>query len=186
MLVTTVLRPEHREHGELEIVRRPTEQFPDSRELPVGETERAVEWLQSGGAQGASVSAPGGRPIWKAAPAPGGKREQGTEDLQSGACGMPRRSAAPSPRNAPLPSAPSTQGARLGETEPPIEGSTPGSDQPMKVRNGSSPPPFRGLAHAPHARHLLRVDHARRRLRARRSGRGREQRGTRMWCTGFL
>jgi hypothetical protein len=45
VLVTAVLRPEHGEHGELEVVRCSLEQLPDTVELPVRETERSVEWL---------------------------------------------------------------------------------------------------------------------------------------------
>ena len=47
MLVAAVLRPEHREDGELEIVRRAPEKLPDSGELPVRETERAMEWCSA-------------------------------------------------------------------------------------------------------------------------------------------
>ena len=57
VLVAAVLRPEDGEDGELEVVRRPAEQFPDAPELPVGETERAVEWLLCDGAQKASLAA---------------------------------------------------------------------------------------------------------------------------------
>jgi hypothetical protein len=45
VLVAAVLGPEEGEDGELEIVRRALEQFADSIELPVGESEGAVEWL---------------------------------------------------------------------------------------------------------------------------------------------
>jgi hypothetical protein len=45
MLVTTVLRPQQRKDRELEVVRLAREQFADSVELPVGETERPVERL---------------------------------------------------------------------------------------------------------------------------------------------
>ncbi len=45
VLVAAVLRPEHREDGELEVVRRPAEQLPDVVELPVGESERPVQRL---------------------------------------------------------------------------------------------------------------------------------------------
>ncbi len=57
MLVAAVLGPEHREDRELEVVRRPLEQLLDPRELPVGETERAVERLLGDDAQGASLAA---------------------------------------------------------------------------------------------------------------------------------
>jgi hypothetical protein len=45
MLVAAVLRPEQREDRQLEIVRVPLEQLPDTVELPVGETEGPMEWL---------------------------------------------------------------------------------------------------------------------------------------------
>jgi hypothetical protein len=45
MLVAAVLRPEQREDRELEVVRLPREQFADSVELAVRETERPVERL---------------------------------------------------------------------------------------------------------------------------------------------
>jgi hypothetical protein len=45
MFVAAVLRPEQREDRELEVVRLPLEQFADTRELAVGETERPVERL---------------------------------------------------------------------------------------------------------------------------------------------
>jgi hypothetical protein len=45
MLVAAVLRPEQREDRELEVVRLPLEQFADTRELTVGETEGPVERL---------------------------------------------------------------------------------------------------------------------------------------------
>jgi hypothetical protein len=61
MLVAAVLRPEHREDRELEVVRRAPEQLPDPPELPVGETERAVEWLLCDGAQEASLAGAAGR-----------------------------------------------------------------------------------------------------------------------------
>ena len=47
VLVAAVLGPEHREDRQLEVVRRPLEQLPDPLELPVGETERAVERLSA-------------------------------------------------------------------------------------------------------------------------------------------
>jgi len=43
VLVAAVLRPEQREDGELEVVRVATHQLADTVELPVRETERAVE-----------------------------------------------------------------------------------------------------------------------------------------------
>ena len=58
VLVAAVLRPEDGEDGELEVVRRAPEQLPDTLELPVGETERAVERLLRDGAQAASLPAP--------------------------------------------------------------------------------------------------------------------------------
>jgi hypothetical protein len=45
VLVAAVLRPEQREDRELEVVRVALQQLPDAVELPVGETERAVERL---------------------------------------------------------------------------------------------------------------------------------------------
>jgi hypothetical protein len=45
MLVAAVLRPQQREDCELEVIRLPLEQFADTRELIVGETERPVERL---------------------------------------------------------------------------------------------------------------------------------------------
>jgi hypothetical protein len=45
VLVTAVLRPEEREDGELEVVRVPLEQRPDTVELPVRQAEGAVERL---------------------------------------------------------------------------------------------------------------------------------------------
>ena len=58
VLVAAVLRPEEREDRELEVVRIPLEQLPDTVELPVGETERAVEWLLRDRAQRATVAGP--------------------------------------------------------------------------------------------------------------------------------
>jgi hypothetical protein len=43
VLVATVLGPEEREDGELEVVRVPPEQLPDTVRLPVGQTEGAVK-----------------------------------------------------------------------------------------------------------------------------------------------
>jgi hypothetical protein len=45
MLVAAVLGPQHREDGELEVVRRPIEQLLDTGELPVRQTERSMEGL---------------------------------------------------------------------------------------------------------------------------------------------
>jgi hypothetical protein len=45
VFVAAVLRPEHREDGELEVVRRPVEQLLDTGELPVRQTERSMEGL---------------------------------------------------------------------------------------------------------------------------------------------
>jgi len=42
VLVAAVLRPEEREDRQLEVIRLPLEQVDDTRELPVGETERPV------------------------------------------------------------------------------------------------------------------------------------------------
>ena len=66
-----MLGPEHREDRELEVVRRPLEQFLDPRELPVGETERAVERLPGDDAQGASLAAALGRTRGKGSVRPG-------------------------------------------------------------------------------------------------------------------
>jgi hypothetical protein len=46
MLVAAVFRPEEREDGELEVVRRPPEQLADTVELTVREAETAVEWFR--------------------------------------------------------------------------------------------------------------------------------------------
>jgi hypothetical protein len=61
VLVAAVLGPEQREDRELEVVRRPCEQLADSVELPVGETERAVERLFDDPRQGPENSRPDGR-----------------------------------------------------------------------------------------------------------------------------
>ena len=45
MLVAAVLRPEQREDGQFEMVRLPPEQYADSVELAVGQTEGPVERL---------------------------------------------------------------------------------------------------------------------------------------------
>jgi hypothetical protein len=55
VLVAAVLRPEEREDGQLEVVRRPPEELLDTVELPVGETEGAVERFRDR-AQEATVS----------------------------------------------------------------------------------------------------------------------------------
>ena len=64
VLVAAVLRPEQREDRELEVVRRPPEQLPDTVELPVGETESAVERLVGDGSQRAMDIRPLGWPPW--------------------------------------------------------------------------------------------------------------------------
>lgn len=58
MLVAAVLRPEEREDGQLEVVRRPLEERPDPVELPVGQPEGAVKRLVGNGSQRGMVSAP--------------------------------------------------------------------------------------------------------------------------------
>jgi hypothetical protein len=45
MLVAAVLRPEQREDRQLEVVRLAPEQFDDALQLPVGQSERAVNGL---------------------------------------------------------------------------------------------------------------------------------------------
>ncbi len=45
MLVAAVLRPEEREHRQLEVVRLALEEIDDSVELPVREAESAVDGL---------------------------------------------------------------------------------------------------------------------------------------------
>ena len=45
MLVAAVLRPQHREDGELEVVRIAAEKLADSLGFPIGETEGAMERL---------------------------------------------------------------------------------------------------------------------------------------------
>jgi hypothetical protein len=45
VLVAAVLRPEQGEDRELEVVRLPSEQLADTRELAVGKTERTVKRL---------------------------------------------------------------------------------------------------------------------------------------------
>jgi hypothetical protein len=52
-----MLRPEKREHRQLEVVRRAAEQLADTVELSVGETERAVERLVGDGSQRARIPA---------------------------------------------------------------------------------------------------------------------------------
>ena len=61
MLVAAVLRPQHGKHRQLEVVRGAAEELADLCELPVGETERAVEGLLCDCAQGASLAALRGR-----------------------------------------------------------------------------------------------------------------------------
>jgi hypothetical protein len=56
VLVAAVLRPEKREDRQLEVVRRPAEQLPDTVELSVGQTERAVKRLVGNGSQRARIS----------------------------------------------------------------------------------------------------------------------------------
>ncbi len=56
VLVAAVLGPEQREDRELEIVRRPIEERPDTVELPVGETERTMQRLVGNGSQASMVS----------------------------------------------------------------------------------------------------------------------------------
>jgi hypothetical protein len=56
-----VLGPEHREDGELEIVRLARQQLPDAAELPVGETEGTVERLCCDGRQAPILASPCGR-----------------------------------------------------------------------------------------------------------------------------
>jgi hypothetical protein len=55
VLIAAVLRPEEREDRELEVVRGAAQQVLDTVELPVGETERAVERFRDR-AQEATVS----------------------------------------------------------------------------------------------------------------------------------
>jgi hypothetical protein len=55
VLVAAVLRPEQREDRELEVVRIPSEELLDTVELPVGQTEGAVERFRDR-AQKATVS----------------------------------------------------------------------------------------------------------------------------------
>ena len=65
VLVAAVLRPQHGEDGELEVVRRATEQLLDARELPVGEAEGAMERLvrlRGDGGQTPSVTGPSDGP----------------------------------------------------------------------------------------------------------------------------
>ena len=61
VLVPAVLRPEEREDAELEVVRVPPEQAPDTVVLPVREAESAVERLLRHGAQGRSPLYPSRR-----------------------------------------------------------------------------------------------------------------------------
>jgi hypothetical protein len=57
VLVAAVLGPEQREDGELEVVRLAFEKTPDPLELPVRQSERAVQRLFRNLRQRASVSA---------------------------------------------------------------------------------------------------------------------------------
>jgi hypothetical protein len=61
VLVAAVLRPEQREHRELEVVRFTLEQFADSLELAVREPEGAVERLFGDPRQIVENSRSGGR-----------------------------------------------------------------------------------------------------------------------------
>ena len=56
VLVAAVLRPEQREDRQLEVVRRPAEQLPDTVELSVGQTERTVKRLVGHGSQRTRIS----------------------------------------------------------------------------------------------------------------------------------
>jgi hypothetical protein len=63
MLVPAVLGPEHREDGELEVVRLAPEQVLDTVEFPVGQPEGAVERLFGDPRQGfESSDGPGWEP----------------------------------------------------------------------------------------------------------------------------
>jgi hypothetical protein len=55
MLVAAMLRPEQREDRELEVVRLPPEKVFDPLELPVRQSERAVQRLFGNLAQAASL-----------------------------------------------------------------------------------------------------------------------------------
>jgi hypothetical protein len=57
MLVPTVLRPEQREDGQLEVVGLALEPLDDEYELTVGKSERSVKGLFGDRAQGVSVPA---------------------------------------------------------------------------------------------------------------------------------
>jgi hypothetical protein len=61
VLVTAVLRPQEREHRELEVVRIALQQFADSLELAVREPEGAVEGLFGDPRQIVENSRSGGR-----------------------------------------------------------------------------------------------------------------------------
>ena len=74
MLVRAVLRPEQREDGELEVVRLAAQQLSDSVELPVGETEGAVERLFRYRRQ-----------VLQSSPAPGWGRSPRIDHLREGA-----------------------------------------------------------------------------------------------------
>ena len=62
VLVAAVLRPEHREDRQLEVVRAAREQLADTVELPVGQTEGTVERLRCDRCQAASLAALSGWP----------------------------------------------------------------------------------------------------------------------------
>jgi hypothetical protein len=55
VLVTTVLRPEQREDGQLKVVRLAARQVADTVELPVREAEQAMEGLFGDGTQSRPV-----------------------------------------------------------------------------------------------------------------------------------
>jgi hypothetical protein len=61
MLVATVLRPEQREDGELEVIRLPLEQVADALELPVRQPEGAMKRLFGDRGQNAESSRLTGR-----------------------------------------------------------------------------------------------------------------------------
>jgi hypothetical protein len=60
VLVAAVLRPEQREHGELEVVRGPVKQLADTVELLVREAECTVERLLDDPCQGPESRRAGG------------------------------------------------------------------------------------------------------------------------------
>ena len=63
VLVAAVLRPEQREDGELEVIRRPAEQLLDAGRLGVGEPEGAVERLLGDRARQENESSRGARRV---------------------------------------------------------------------------------------------------------------------------